>query len=123
MGAAVAHRAIGRALVSGFARQPVHSAGIIARLVLVASGADWFGNARGVRIFLVRFVAGIAGEAGVGALRQFLRLVVTSSAIGLGRSRRLRAEARAGGRQQESELKRGTEPRADGEKCPVPHAG
>ena len=74
--AAVAEGAIGRALIPALARLAVHAEGVIARLVLVASGAHGLGNARGVRILLVGFVTGIARQPRVRALRQFLPLVV-----------------------------------------------
>jgi hypothetical protein len=81
MGAAVAERAIGRAFVARLARQPVHAAGIIARLVRMAGDALRFGDAGRMRIFFVRVVTGVAGEVFVGALRQFLSLFVAGSAL------------------------------------------
>ena len=81
VGAAVAERAIRRALVSVLAGLAVHAAGVIAGLVLVAGGTNRLGNAGGVGILFVGFVAGVAGQPRVSALFQLLPLVVAGSAL------------------------------------------
>ena len=84
----MAKRAVGRALIPVLARLAVHAAGVITGLVLVTAGANGFGNVRGVRNFLVAFVAGVARKAGMSALLQLLALIVAGDALsGLGRLR------------------------------------
>ena len=85
--ASVAQGAIGSALIAVLARLAVHAERVVARLVLMASGAHGLGNARGVRILLVGFVTGIARQPRVRALRQFLPLVVAGGARSAGRAR------------------------------------
>ena len=82
VGAAVAEGAIGRAFIAALARLAVDALVVVAGLIGVAGEAGRFGNIRRVRNFVVRFVAGVAGEGGVRALGEFLPLLVAGGALG-----------------------------------------
>ena len=77
----VTQAAVGRAFVAGLPRLAMHATGVLARLVFVARGADGFGYVGRMGVLLVGFVAGVAGQPRVSALRQFLPLVMTGCAV------------------------------------------
>ncbi len=99
VGAAVAEGAIGRAFVSALARLAVDPLIVIAGLIGVAGDANRFGDIRGVRDFVVRFVAGIAGERCVRALGQLLPLLVAGGAFGSGVAGGVKVRAGGAGKQ------------------------
>ena len=72
---------------------------VVTRLVGVAGHARGFGDVSGVRNFLVRLVAGIAGERGVRALGQLLPLLVAGGALGCGVAGGVQIRAGGAGKQ------------------------
>lgn len=81
MGGAMAKTTVGSAFVAAFPGKSVDPAGVIARLVLVTGGTDGFGNARGVWVFFVGFVAGFSGQPGVSTLLQLWPLVMARGTL------------------------------------------
>jgi len=81
MRTAVAEAAIGRGLIAVLASLAVDTAFVIAGLIGVARAALRLGNARLVRVRVMRLMTGIASQTRVRALSEFLRLVVTTGTI------------------------------------------
>src|SRR5579862_2234613 len=111
----MAHTAIGRARIATLPRLSVNAVGIGSGLILMTRGAFGLRNVSGVRIRLVVFVAGIAGQPGVCALFQFLILLMARDTL-----HRLRASSRATARRSQEDSEEGNSDRRV-QKCPARH--